>query len=484
MQKSYAKINHRFLRNETFTFRKGRNMLISIVVMTYNHGKYIRQALDSILMQKRTFDIEILIGDDCSADDTPQIIAEYARNYPNIIKAVLRKHNLGATKNSYKLFRAAKGDYIAILEGDDYWTDEKKLMKQFQFLESNPEYAACCCEFRYVDENGAPLFKEKEKRLRGQLYETERIYTLKQLCESRLPSQAGTLLFKNIFLNSDINTKVIYQAHPVIGDYTLAMLILAVGKIYRLKDVMSHYRFVDKSSSSWTARTAVNPYHFYEIFMYHTYLENYAKNVLNMELHLKNTKGHALYEMVQSYIGGRTKAKKQCIKNMLQETRDKKYYLSIYLQTKSVARIPRFIQDMYSYKIHKKALPSLQKSWKQFHQELGNRKVILYGAGGGCADFSTKYYCDIPVYCIVDNDPQKQGTYFQGYIIRDSGVFDTLHQEEFVVIITVLLPMNEIAQSLYDRKIQNVYSYPVMEGRRLKYYFPRFFMKEHKYLRD
>lgn len=459
-------------------------MLVSIVVMTYNHEKYIGQALDSILMQNRDFDIEILVGDDCSADDTPEKIIAYVRRNPGIIKAFLRKRNLGATKNSYKLFRAAKGKYIAILEGDDYWTDENKLMKQVRFLENNPEYSACCCEFSYVNEDGVMLFKEKEEKLRGQLYDTDRIYTLKQLCESRLPSQAGTLLFRNIFRNSEIDTSVIYKAHPVIGDYTLVMLLLSIGKIYRLEDTMSYYRFVDRKGSSWTAKTAVNPYHFYEIFMYHTYLENYAKKILHMDLHLKNTKGHAFYEMSQSYIWRHCESNRQCFKNMLKKTADKNYYFSIFLRTKLLAPIPKFIQDMYSYEVHKKALPSLQKSWRQFFQRLGRRKVILYGAGGGCADFSSKYYCRIPIYCIVDNDPQKQGTYFDGYIIRDSSVFDTLDKDDFVVIITVLLPMNEIAQSLYERNIHNVYSYPIMESRRLKYFFPRFIIKEQRYLND
>lgn len=457
-------------------------MLVSVVVITYNQEAYIKQALDSILMQKRDFELEILVGDDCSTDSTPEIVAEYARKYPGIIKASLRTRNLGATRNSYELFVAAKGDYIAILEGDDYWIDDNKLMKQVDFLEKNPEYAACCCEFHYVNDKGQPLFEERQKILRGQLYDTDQIYTLKNLCESKLPSHACTLFIRNIFKDNGVSAEAIYKAHETIGDFTVVMLILSRGNIYRLKDAMACYRHIEKAGDSWSAKARVNSYHFYEIFMYHTYLEKYAKEVLGLDLHLRKTKEHAFYRMAMSCIKRKTRARKRCIKAMLRVTRDKSRYYAIYCRCRVMASVPDPVRDMYLFGIDKEIPKPLRKSWKQFYDELGGRKVILYGAGGGCIDFSNKYFCDIPVYCVVDNDPEKQGTYLDGYRVRGNGVFDTLEKEEYVVIITVGRHMNEIAQSLYDRGITRIYSYPVMESKRLKYFILKHFYRLHEYM--
>ena len=93
---------------------------LSVVVITYNHEKYLRKCLDSILMQEVDFDFEIIIGDDCSPDSTADIINDYHERYPDIVRPTLRSHNVGATRNQYDCFLQAKGKYIAILDGDDF----------------------------------------------------------------------------------------------------------------------------------------------------------------------------------------------------------------------------------------------------------------------------------------------------------------------------------------------------------------------------
>ena len=101
--------------------------LVSIVVITYNHEKYVRKCLDSILMQNVDFSFEIIISDDFSTDQTAQIITEYQVQYPDIIKPYLRTLNVGATRNQYDCFLRCTGDYIAILDGDDFWINNLKL---------------------------------------------------------------------------------------------------------------------------------------------------------------------------------------------------------------------------------------------------------------------------------------------------------------------------------------------------------------------
>lgn len=122
------------------------NPFVSICCLTYNHESYIRQCLDGFVMQKANFPIEILIHDDASTDGTQDIIREYEVKYPNIIKPIYQKENQyskGVKVSLVYNYPRAKGKYIALCEGDDYWTDPYKLQKQVDFLESHPDYVMC-----------------------------------------------------------------------------------------------------------------------------------------------------------------------------------------------------------------------------------------------------------------------------------------------------------------------------------------------------
>lgn len=118
---------------------------ISVMVLTYKHEKFIRKTLDSILSQKVNFRFEILVGDDASPDNTQAIIKEYHAKYPDIIVPLLHQKNLGGfgKNNTLVALEVAKGQYIAPMDGDDYWTDDTKLQKMADFLDANPDYVAC-----------------------------------------------------------------------------------------------------------------------------------------------------------------------------------------------------------------------------------------------------------------------------------------------------------------------------------------------------
>lgn len=114
--------------------------LLSILCITYNHEKYIGQALDSFLAQRTTFPIEIVIGEDNSHDATMSVINQYKIKYPGLFKIVTSPANVGVVENFRRTLKECSGKYIAICEGDDYWTDDQKLQKQVEFLENNPEF--------------------------------------------------------------------------------------------------------------------------------------------------------------------------------------------------------------------------------------------------------------------------------------------------------------------------------------------------------
>jgi len=112
--------------------------IVSVCSITYNHEKYISEAIDSFLMQETDFPFEILIGEDCSTDGTRKIIDAYIEKYPNIIKLITAENNVGMIQNIKRTFEASIGFYIAFCEGDDYWTDTKKLQIQIDEMKKYP----------------------------------------------------------------------------------------------------------------------------------------------------------------------------------------------------------------------------------------------------------------------------------------------------------------------------------------------------------
>jgi glycosyltransferase involved in cell wall biosynthesis len=124
-----------------------RRLKAAVMVITYNHAKFIGQTLDSILSQKRNFDLVINVVDDCSTDGAQDVIRRYAAENPGVVIPYLNRKNIGrkvTQRNFYRGFKTfGKADYITIIEGDDYWTDDAKLQDQIDFLEASPEYAGC-----------------------------------------------------------------------------------------------------------------------------------------------------------------------------------------------------------------------------------------------------------------------------------------------------------------------------------------------------
>lgn len=213
---------------------------VSVVVITYNHEKYIRQCLDSILMQNVDFAFEIIIGDDCSPDQTAEIIKEYQQRYPHIIKPTFRSENIGATKNWYYSFLKCAGKYVAILDGDDFWTDKEKLKTQTDFLENNKTYIACTHRYSVVDENN----NITQESYNGPGRPESGDYTINDFLKYIYYGGAGTLVFKNIFLEPQHNYSIIAEADRFIGDITLCLILTCLGKIYVLDDIMASHRSV------------------------------------------------------------------------------------------------------------------------------------------------------------------------------------------------------------------------------------------------
>ena len=230
---------------------------LSVILITYNHEKYSEKALDSVLSQVTDFPFEIVIGDDCSPDDTKNIIREYRDKYPDIIRIVHREKNTGRpTLNVYETTMKCRGDYLAYLEGDDYWTDSDKLQKQMDFLNEHPEYIACTHSHKMIDDNGNDITDPEILKI-SDMYKWSGEFTMDDFEKSGFwPGHYASVVSKNIYKNKKHDYTILYKSHDFVDDGQILLFLLMEGKIYRLDDEMSVWRYVKKAGgNSWTSRS-------------------------------------------------------------------------------------------------------------------------------------------------------------------------------------------------------------------------------------
>ena len=227
--------------------------LLSVLLITYNHEAYIRQCLDSVLSQRVDFDYEIVVGEDCSTDRTRDILNEYKSAHPDKIRLLYRSRNFGRpTLNVYETAGSCRGRYVATLEGDDYWTDEYKLQKAVDFLESNPSYSGCANPAILVGEDGKELADKSPLKL----YEWDREdYTLSDYRSTDIwPGQTASIVTRNFWKDGLYDYTIIYRAHDFIDDAWILLFALLHGPIHRFSEVMSSWRYVVKDGGeNWNS---------------------------------------------------------------------------------------------------------------------------------------------------------------------------------------------------------------------------------------
>jgi glycosyltransferase involved in cell wall biosynthesis len=209
---------------------------VSVMLITYNHVKFIAQSIQSVLDQEVDFKVEINVIDDCSTDGTQNIVRDFARRYPEIVRPYINKKNIGykvTQRNFFRGFQTLKGDYIAILEGDDYWTVPDKLRKQVEFLERHPHYVACAHNVMKVYESGE---KEPHLFLPPPNKEDHDIFDLIRL--------------SSYFHTTSLTYRNVFKGVPPKGfrdklscDIFITIAHAQYGKIRFFNDVMSVYRY-------------------------------------------------------------------------------------------------------------------------------------------------------------------------------------------------------------------------------------------------
>lgn len=222
-------------------------VLVSICCLTYQHEKYISQAIEGFLSQKTNFSFEILIHDDASTDSTAEIVKEYEKKYPNIIKPIYQKENQyskGVSLSAKYQFPRAKGKYIALCEGDDYWTDPYKLQKQVDVMEKNERCSMCFHSAFILD---SKMMNNLDINNLAKPNSLRRLQTSKGgfFFEGGSGAPTASILFRSKLLEDIPN---FFYKSPV-GDMPLKLILSYLGDIIYIDEPMSVRR--KGISGSW-----------------------------------------------------------------------------------------------------------------------------------------------------------------------------------------------------------------------------------------
>lgn len=224
---------------------KDEEVILTVLCTAYNHGKYIRDALEGFVSQETSFRYKVLVHDDASTDETADIIREYADKYPDIIYPIYQQENQyskGGRIVERFMVPLVEGKYIARCEGDDYWCDNNKLQTQVNFLETHPDYVACV--------HNTKLINMKNRKRRIMYTEFDRDIHLKDvITEGGVSYHTSSLVYKVEYLSNRPEFTTIIKG---VGDYSQSIYLALSGRVKYFGKVMSCYRYAIKGS--WTVR--------------------------------------------------------------------------------------------------------------------------------------------------------------------------------------------------------------------------------------
>jgi glycosyltransferase involved in cell wall biosynthesis len=219
--------------------RQDAALAVSVLVVTYNHARFVRQALDSAIAQRLPQPFEVLVSEDCSTDGTREIVQEYAKRHPHLVRLLLSERNLHSNEVVARGVCAARGRYVAVLDGDDYWTSDDKLGAQVAFLDVRPDVTICFHNVQVVDEHsqttgrlwnapGQPEVSGLHELLRGNFIATSSV-VYRRAAVSEIPAWYG-----GFFPVTDWPLHVLYAREGRIGylDRTLGAYRLHGGGLF------------------------------------------------------------------------------------------------------------------------------------------------------------------------------------------------------------------------------------------------------------
>lgn len=225
--------------------------LVSVIVTVYNHERYIERCLRGIAMQKCSFPFEVLVGEDCSPDGSREVIRRLEPELPDNFTIFYREHNL-CDENNADLVRRCRGKYLAICEGDDFWTYDRKLQRQVEFLESNPEYSASFHHCVVVGDDSMPNGEKYPDCLRED-------YSFDDYFYCTMPGQTSTFVVrrKEYLLEKERFLELRrFASYP--EDRRNAFILLVAGKVRVFQEKWGAYRHISQGGTSYSARVTID----------------------------------------------------------------------------------------------------------------------------------------------------------------------------------------------------------------------------------
>lgn len=303
---------------------KANDIEVSVYCLAYNHGKYIRDALEAFVSQETTFKYEVIVHDDASTDNTADIIREYAEKYPDIIKPIFQTENQyskGIQVTDTYIWPQMRGNYVAICEGDDYWTDSKKLQYQYEIMEQHPECSICTHNTKVMradDGEISGFFPDKKFNIREGIVSKD---TQMNVALFNLFHLTSVFLRRSVYDNYMANKPEFAKVLPA-GDKALQLYFAKYGYMYFIDRDMSVYRKGIEGSWTqrieritekqiWNAQKSKEAVILCKKFYNGEYSDAFDERIKNYDLHIaelnkdyKTLRKNLIYIIRSPYLGG------------------------------------------------------------------------------------------------------------------------------------------------------------------------------------
>jgi glycosyltransferase involved in cell wall biosynthesis len=225
--------------------------LVSIMMITYNHAPFIAQAIEGVLQQKTSFFFELVIGEDCSTDGTREIVFEYQKKSPDIIRVITSEKNVGMIKNGLRTMKACRGKYMAFCEGDDYWQNLHKLQKQADYLESHPECGLVFSDCDVYYNRSGKLIKNIRYSSGYQLFEK---FSIEQILGNekirRWPWTCTAMVRKDLSEQIIEGDPYLHQSGQFpLGDVQIWAELALISEVVYIPECLATYRIIDESAT-------------------------------------------------------------------------------------------------------------------------------------------------------------------------------------------------------------------------------------------
>ncbi|MGB8953601.1 MAG: glycosyltransferase [Candidatus Aminicenantales bacterium] len=226
--------------------------LVSVKMITYNHAPFIAQAIEGVLQQKTNFLFELVIGEDCSTDGTREIVFQYQKKYPDIIRVITSDKNVGMKKNTYRTMKAYKRKYSAFCEGDDYWPHPDKLQKQVDYMESHPECGLVYSSYDVYHVESGKLIKDFIKHRKLEMPKNPDIF---DFCENKGDFSRGIItcavMVRHALCEQIIESDPhLHQSdHFLMGDTQLWAEMATKAQLHYIPESMATHNITDESAT-------------------------------------------------------------------------------------------------------------------------------------------------------------------------------------------------------------------------------------------